>query len=188
MDKDTLSQYVEQGLSSHKIAKLVGKSQCSVRHWLNKYGLKTKPSYLRKNKDENWITRRCPLCKLEKQRTDFFLKGNRVSHCWCKSCVSIKTVEIQRRMKKEAVDYKGGKCVTCGYDKCQAALEFHHLDPKEKDFSISHHKNKSFENIKKELDKCALLCKNCHAELHFKGKLVGDAGSDPDLRGYKPRR
>ena len=175
MNKDTLIQYIEQGLSTYRIAKFVGKSQCSVRYWLNKYKLKTKPSYPKKNtdQDQNWITRRCPLCKLEKQRSDFFLKGNKVSHCWCKSCVSIKTIETQRKMKKEAVDYKGGKCVTCGYDKCQAALEFHHLDPNKKDFSIGQHKNKSFKNIKDELDKCILLCKNCHAELHFKGKIGG---------------
>ena len=53
------------------------------------------------------------------------------------------------------------------YDKCMSALEFHHLDPKEKDFSISTN-IKSLDLIKKELDKCILLCANCHREEHFK--------------------
>ena len=61
----------------------------------------------------------------------------------------------------------GGKCVRCGYNNCMAALEFHHLDPNEKDFSLSDRDLKlDWVLIKQELDKCILLCANCHRETH----------------------
>ena len=66
-----------------------------------------------------------------------------------------------------AVTYKGGKCEKCGYNKCIAALDFHHLNPLEKDFSIGNKGyTRSWENIKKEIDKCILVCANCHREIH----------------------
>jgi 5-methylcytosine-specific restriction endonuclease McrA len=81
----------------------------------------------------------------------------------CSACTS---KQRRRKIKAKAVEYKGGKCQKCGYNKCVSALDFHHIDPTEKDFTISSNSGK-WENIKKELDKCELLCKNCHAELHF---------------------
>ncbi len=57
--------------------------------------------------------------------------------------------------------------MSCGYNKCLSALEFHHIDPLKKDFNISQFRTTSFESIKKELDKCDLLCANCHREIHY---------------------
>lgn len=74
-------------------------------------------------------------------------------------------VSWRKRTKIKLVEYKGGKCEKCGYDKFLQALEFHHLDPKEKDFTISG-KSWSFEKLKTEVDKCILLCSNCHIEIH----------------------
>lgn len=73
--------------------------------------------------------------------------------------------EYRKRVKQELVKYKGGKCQKCGYDKCNEALEFHHLDPSKKDFTISG-QHKSIELLKKEVDKCVLLCCRCHREVH----------------------
>lgn len=67
--------------------------------------------------------------------------------------------------KTKAIEYKGGKCIVCGYNKSIRALQFHHLDPTQKDFGISG-TTKSFEKLKPELDKCVLLCANCHGEVH----------------------
>lgn len=73
----------------------------------------------------------------------------------------------RRKVKKLAIQYKGGKCERCGYDKCSRALEFHHLDPNEKDFGIGHKGyTRSWEKVKEELDKCIMVCANCHAEIH----------------------
>lgn len=69
------------------------------------------------------------------------------------------------RVKIRAVEYKGGKCEVCGYDKCLRALAFHHRDPSKKDFALSRI-TISWARMKKELDKCSLVCANCHSEIH----------------------
>lgn len=72
------------------------------------------------------------------------------------------------KRKYEAVLARGGKCEKCGYDKNMAALEFHHINPDEKEFQIDmrHFSNNSLEKLQTELDKCILLCANCHREEH----------------------
>ena len=72
------------------------------------------------------------------------------------------------KRKYEAVLKRGGKCEICGYDKNIAALEFHHKDPSTKEFQIDvrHFSNTKLETLEKELDKCILLCSNCHREIH----------------------
>ena len=83
----------------------------------------------------------------------------------CKKC-SVDAVHRRRhRLKEMSIEYKGGKCERCGYDKSKRALSFHHLDPNEKEFTVSS-ANKSWDSVKKELDKCMLVCMNCHMELH----------------------
>ena len=71
----------------------------------------------------------------------------------------------RKRVKQKLIEYKGGKCEFCGYDKCNRSLQFHHLDPNKKNFSISG-KSLSFEKLKNEVDKCVLVCSNCHCEIH----------------------
>jgi 5-methylcytosine-specific restriction endonuclease McrA len=85
----------------------------------------------------------------------------------CKRC-RVEAVDKRRRVTKlKAVEYKGGKCQECGYHKCVDALEFHHTTPGEKDFSISDTgATRSWDKIKLELNKCVLLCSNCHRETH----------------------
>lgn len=79
----------------------------------------------------------------------------------CNSCV----VNIRRfAIKIKAITYKGSKCLLCGYNKCLQALTFHHINPKEKSFDISGNHCKKWDTIQLELDKCILLCCNCHAE------------------------
>lgn len=74
-------------------------------------------------------------------------------------------VSWRKRTKQRLVEYKGGKCECCGYNRCIEALEFHHLNPSEKDFTISG-TSKAFETLKKEVDKCIMVCSNCHKEIH----------------------
>jgi hypothetical protein len=78
-----------------------------------------------------------------------------------------KVADRRKKLKEMAIEYKGGKCVCCGYNKCVSALEFHHLDPNEKDFGISNKgKTRAWAKIKEELDKCILVCCLCHREIH----------------------
>ncbi len=80
------------------------------------------------------------------------------------------------KVKNKLVEYKGGECERCGYKKCIEALEFHHRDPNEKDFTISG-KSWSFDRLKSESDKCMLLCSNCHKEIHFEEKTASTSPS-----------
>ena len=85
----------------------------------------------------------------------------------CRKC-RVEAVDKRRRtLKVKAVRYKGGSCVKCGYNKCLSALDFHHINPEEKDFSLSSDgRTKSWEIMRIELDKCILVCANCHREIH----------------------
>lgn len=65
-----------------------------------------------------------------------------------------------------AIEYKGGKCIGCGYRRYQGALELHHVDPSQKGFAIGDKGyTRSWSKVKAELDKCVLLCANCHREV-----------------------
>ena len=85
----------------------------------------------------------------------------------CRKC-RVEAVQRRREKIKElAVQYKGGKCCICGYSTCIGALEFHHIDPSKKDFGIgAKGYTRSFSKIKEELNKCVLVCANCHREIH----------------------
>lgn len=72
--------------------------------------------------------------------------------------------QTRRINKVRAVEYKGGRCCVCGYDRCARALHFHHIRTEEKSFNPSD-TLRSWENIRSELDKCILVCANCHAEI-----------------------
>lgn len=78
----------------------------------------------------------------------------------------------RQRQKLQAIEYKKGKCILCGYKTCPSALTFHHLDPTKKERQISSGNTVRWETMKKELDKCVLLCMNCHAEVHAGLKIV----------------
>ena len=81
-------------------------------------------------------------------------------------CGSCNTKIRRYRAKAAAIKYLGGKCVDCGWRGDQAAFQFHHKDPDKKDFIIGNAANKSWGIIKSELDKCLLLCANCHSIRH----------------------
>lgn len=113
------------------------------------------------------MNRLCTKCNLTKPITDFYKKSikDKVYH-WCKRCMSQISIDTHRHLKQQSIEYKGGKCIVCNYNKCSQSLVFHHIDPNEKDFGIASNKTRSWEKIKKELDKCVLLCHNCHNEVH----------------------
>jgi len=115
----------------------------------------------------------CKICKREYE----YNKKRRLGHTLnkCNSCV---TSEKRYNIKKKCVEYKGGKCIICGYNKCIEALEFHHINPVEKDFSVGSSYYYKWERIKVELDKCSCLCANCHREIHSDlDNLIKENGS-----------
>ena len=80
----------------------------------------------------------------------------------CKKCNCEKVVRRRKKVKAKLVEEFGGKCILCGYKKCQEALHFHHLDPTTKKFSICNQLT-SYNKVINEAKKCVLLCSNCHA-------------------------
>lgn len=80
----------------------------------------------------------------------------------CRSC---QVTLWRKRMKLKALAYMGGECTSCGFKKYAVSLEFHHIDPSQKDFSLSG-VTIAWERMKKELEKCVLLCANCHRAVH----------------------
>jgi hypothetical protein len=80
----------------------------------------------------------------------------------------ISAVKKRRKvLRTKAIWYKGGRCEICGYSKCSDALEFHHLEKDMKDFGISSKGyTRGWGRVKEEIDKCILVCANCHRELH----------------------
>ena len=73
---------------------------------------------------------------------------------------------FRKRRKENLIRLCGGKCSLCGYNKCIGALEFHHINPKDKSFGISTGNCHKIEDDIAEVKKCLLLCANCHREIH----------------------
>lgn len=86
----------------------------------------------------------------------------------CKKCRSEAVTNNRRKRKQKLVEYFGGKCQVCGYNKCIAALDFHHKNPEEKNFAISKSGVcRSWERMLAEANKCILVCCRCHKEIEF---------------------
>lgn len=74
----------------------------------------------------------------------------------------------RKRAKIKLVEIAGNACRLCGYNKCITALEFHHIDPAEKDFAVTGSRDtRRFSLMVEEIRKCILVCANCHREIHY---------------------
>jgi hypothetical protein len=176
MDKKILEQLIDKNLSTREIAEKTNKSQTTIRWWLKHFGLETKinpynkgglagrPKQIRIGDRKGEIKPEyfCERCGETNPSRFYHPKGR------CKNCHNTSSVERFRKYKKIAVDYKGGKCIKCGYNKCLGSLDFHHVDPDKKDPKWRVMKNWRLERVKDELDKCILVCKNCHGEIHYR--------------------
>lgn len=111
----------------------------------------------------NLNKKKCSKCKKELLKK-FFHKGRQA---YCKLCQNQTNSNRFRRFKKQCLDYKGGYgCLICG-ETDQGLLDFHHANPNEKDFIISKSKSLVFrKETEEELDKCFVLCSNCHHNVH----------------------
>lgn len=128
--------------------------------------------YKKKNKEKN----KCLECKINTARIKF-----------CYDCSSKKEknraiyrYKIKKNkariLKEKLINNFGGRCISCGYNKCQRALTFHHIDPKTKKFTIdiSNLIKKKESDIMNEVKKCQLLCQNCHSIHHEKERIINN--------------
>jgi hypothetical protein len=132
-----------------------------------KYCLNCSPFGLHntRNFDKQKLINENVICKCSECKREYCYnrdKGHRRE--LCNSCSVIKS---QRNKKQKAIAFYGGCCKKCGYNKCVDALEFHHRENKEESPSYIIGRW-SWEKVKLELDKCDLLCSNCHKEEHYK--------------------
>lgn len=90
-----------------------------------------------------------------------------------------KAVRHQHQKSKEkSIVYMGNACRVCGYAGCRGSLVFHHVDPSTKEFTVGSG-NRGWDRTKKELNKCVLLCANCHGEVHYGSLDISDLSPGP---------
>ena len=115
----------------------------------------------------------CPICN-----NTFFPKTAMANQRMCCYNCMPDGVQLTRGMFLAKIkETRGGKCIRCGYDRCIKALEFHHIDPSKKDFTISNDHFRLQEAVE-ETKKCILICSNCHKELHDNMWSIKDLGND----------
>lgn len=95
-----------------------------------------------------------------------YRNGNSGNREYCNKCQTEKVMERVEKHREMAYNEFGRECKVCKYNRCLNALEYHHLDPNKKDGQPSKIMYRSWENIKKELSGCIILCANCHREVH----------------------
>lgn len=140
----------------------MGRTPTTIRHWLREYGLQTRWAERRQASKEG--RRELTLPCARHGLTTFRLGRN--AGYRCAKCNSDAVSKRRRRVKRILVEEAGGACRLCGYSRCVAALEFHHVAPAEKRFTLSHRGvTRSIERARAEAQKCVLLCANCHAEV-----------------------
>lgn len=146
--KEELENMVNQGLSNIKIGEILNIDRRKISTLLKEYKIeRIKIKYTN-----------CKLCEKD-------LGENKRNRSRCSYC----NTRIRRyRNKLSAVNMLGGECNRCGYNEHISALEFHHIDPNNKEFEIGDFINKSWDFIKEEIKKCELLCSNCHRVEHSK--------------------
>lgn len=163
--KEKLEKLINDGLSTREISKNIGKSQTTVRYWLKKFELKT----INSTNDAFKKVKKCCKCKEIKNISEFYKKTDKYLQPYCKHCLNQIQIERWRKRKIEAIKYKGSCCVKCGArypDEPSCVFDFHHLQPEIKEMSWNELRLYSDKKIKEELDKCILLCSNCHRKIH----------------------
>jgi transposase len=167
--REELEPLVAAGMSIAETAEALGRSKATVRHWLGKYGLRTGGGVGRRSAEASRAAREAGLAEAT-LTCPTHGRGEHVrdtrGYFRCRRCRQEAVVRRRRRVKAILVEEAGGCCRLCGYDRCVAALQFHHLDPTTKEFGVAANgMARSIERLRAEVRKCVLLCSNCHAEV-----------------------
>lgn len=167
MEKINLEELINKGYSQREIAEELACSQSNVKYWLKKHGIKTNT---KQYNIKDRVDKKCPKCETVKPLTEFYKRSNRNDYGgYCKSCSNNYHTQRVKEVKLKMIEYKSNQCNDCGLkheDSHYSVFEFHHLDPKEKDPNFDRIKYQKWVKIKDELDKCVMLCANCHRLKH----------------------
>lgn len=170
--KEIINLYKE-GKTLPYICKALGVTKATVSYQINKEGIsRYKPPVEITEELLEKMQIRYDECKdLKIVSKEFNVSINRLKNLKRRVPKYLKEALKDRRFRVKSllVEYKGGKCQICNYNKCLSALEFHHINPMNKDFNIAaNSKYRNLTKLKKEVDKCILVCANCHREIHAK--------------------
>jgi hypothetical protein len=104
-------------------------------------------------------------CKIHGQcKHRLMSRGKNVRRLRCTQCMIAAQKKTRRKRKQTLVMMMGGQCINCKYSRCFCSLDFHHIDKATKKFAISRTNSINVQACIKEVKKCIILCKNCHAE------------------------
>jgi hypothetical protein len=163
LDRDDLVSLVSEGLSIKQIASKRDVGASTVRYWLAKFELKTRSRRSTRH-DGQPGEERVLECRLH--GSSLFIWQRSRARFICRKCRYEHVKRRRHKIRRILIDEAGGCCRLCGYDKCIRALDFHHLDPATKEFSIgSNRQSASLSRLRVEARKCVLLCNRCHAEV-----------------------
>lgn len=184
--REQIVQLRAEGLTYKQIAAQVGCSKATVSNYCSKEA--TQSVTVRNNIEKRIKKAQIPQNKKELL---YWLLEHRVRRTDIADALALEYVEVRRFEKEQGLEKKevelsnyelvkrrrrhlkmlavarlGGRCQKCKYNRSMQALAFHHPDPCEKEFSISNYATRSWARIRVEVDKCVLLCANCHCEVH----------------------
>jgi 5-methylcytosine-specific restriction endonuclease McrA len=166
VDPDGLRKLMAVGATVRAAAAHFGVGYSTIRYWLKRLDIETaRMKRLRESKEarEDGKARVVLTCP-EHGEVEFFRRPD--GNYRCSKCRSQSVSAWRRRVKRKLIERAGGRCVLCGYDRHPAALQFHHVDPATKSFTLSRQGvTRSFSEAAAEADRCVLLCGNCHAEV-----------------------
>ena len=182
MDKNILEDLISKGNSLRVISEITKKSLTTIRYWVKKHNLNSNYKNFKESGVKVFLDqKRCNECGIVKKISEFHKKKDRKNgNSICKICFSKYCIKRWILRKIESIKYMGSKCRDCGieYPKYPYVIfDFHHIDPNQKEFVWAKLKLKSDEKIRKELDKCELLCSNCHRKRHH--NMVVPRGIEP---------
>jgi transposase len=165
IEREQLGEIVSCELSIRDMADVLGRSPTAVRHWLHRHGIET-ARMKRERLGKVALASGADTADLPCPRHGMTRHVRRQGGFRCAQCRVDHVADKRRRIKRQLVVEAGARCMLCGYDRCDAALQFHHVDPDTKHFAISHEGvTRALSKAREEASKCVLLCANCHAEV-----------------------
>jgi predicted nucleic acid-binding Zn ribbon protein len=158
MNKQAILEQLKTN-SIRSAAKNLNTSFTNLRYWIKTYEIVVGP-----------IHTTCEVCGKEVTND----RNSKLRKVCSNKCRAVRygankyRKNLRFRRKAHAIKFLGGKCTSCGYCKNLSALDIHHIDPSQKEFQLNSTKlgGSDWSTVEKELKKCTVLCKNCHAEHH----------------------
>ena len=167
--EELLKDLLSQGFSSYEIGRQLGYTGAGIRYHMKKYDLFSSNQSIQDKQKVPVVNgkKECKKCHNILPIEDFNVKPSGSLKSYCKKCNNEGRYSLLKRRKMEIIQKFGNKCSICGYNKNIAALEFHHIDPNEKEFHLGSTKTTNLDKLLLEMDKCILVCANCHREIHY---------------------